>query len=167
MTTCRPAGTGAHQALEELREVITVLRQDPADTDPNRPPGPGLADLPRLIDESRAAGVTVHVEDCTGPDAEVPPALGRTAYRIVQEALTNARKHAAGQPVTLALAGAPGEQLTVAVRNPVGQDHAVLPGAGTGLVGLTERVGLAGGRLDHQLSADGEFRLQAWLPWPA
>jgi signal transduction histidine kinase len=107
------------------------------------------------------------VADRTDPDAEVPPALGRTAYRIVQEALTNARKHARGQPVTLTLTGSPGDQLTVAVRNPVAQDHAVLPGAGTGLIGLTERVGLARGRLDQELTADGEFRLEARLPWPA
>ena len=78
-----------------------------------------MPDLPRLVDESRAAGATVHVEDRTEPGTEVPPALGRTAYRVVQEALTNARKHAAGQPVTLVLAGTPGSRLTVAVRNPV------------------------------------------------
>jgi signal transduction histidine kinase len=83
-----------------------------------------------------------------------------------RQRLTNARKHATGQPVTLVLAGAPGEQLTMALRNPVTQDYAVLPGVGMGLVGLTERVGLAGGRLDHEVSAGGEFRLQAWLPWP-
>jgi signal transduction histidine kinase len=90
---------------------------------------------------------------------------GRTAYRVVQEALTNARKHAPGQPVRIALGGEAGARLEIAVSNPLGPAGARLPGTGRGLVGLTERVRLAGGQLDHQRTG-GEFRLRAWLPWP-
>jgi hypothetical protein len=65
--------------------------------------------------------------------------------------------------------GAPGKGLTIEVSNPpsAGEEHAApLPSAGTGLVGLGERVGLAGGRLAHGWTAEGDFRLTAWLPWP-
>jgi signal transduction histidine kinase len=94
--------------------------------------------------------------------------IGRSAYRIVQEGLTNARKHAPGCTVDVAVAGAAGDGLTIEVRNPlpVGVALAEIPGAGTGIVGLTERVALAGGRLEHG-AADGQWRLRAWLPWPA
>jgi signal transduction histidine kinase len=93
--------------------------------------------------------------------------LGRTVYRVVQEALTNARKHAARQPVTVLLAGQPGRRLLVVVTNPTAAPAADrVPGSGTGLVGLRERVQLAGGRLDAK-SGRGRFRLWAVLPWPA
>jgi signal transduction histidine kinase len=162
-----------HQALDELREVITLLRQDPSDTDPDSPPGLGLCDVPRLVDEAREAGLTVRFDDRIGLPAEVTPVTGRTAYRVVQEALTNARKHAGGQPVGVTLDGTPGDTLSIDVRNPLSDamSHAQsdalaeMPGAGIGLVGLTERVGLAGGQLDHAVDAAGEFHLHAKLPW--
>ena len=100
----------------------------------------------------------------------MPSALGRTAYRVVQEGLTNARKHAAGQPVDVALAGEPGGLLSIDITNPIRRDgggRPAAPGTGTGLIGLAERVGLAGGRLDHETNAAGQFRLRARLPWPA
>ena len=94
---------------------------------------------------------------------------GRTAYRVVQEGLTNVRKHAAGTVATVEVSGGPDAGLTVEVGNPppVGDQAAPLPSAGTGLVGLLERVSLAGGSLEHGWTASGGFRLQAWLPWPA
>jgi signal transduction histidine kinase len=79
--------------------------------------------------------------------------------------LTNARKHAPGQPVRVALEGAPGARLVIEVVNPVSTSSGI-PGGGSGLVGLTERVRLAGGQLDHHRTAS-EFRLRTWLPWPA
>jgi signal transduction histidine kinase len=153
---------GAHQALEELRDVIILLREDEPDEGTQRPV-PTIADLPELVEESRAAGTPV---DLRGTLAEVPAATGRTAYRVVQEALTNARKHAPGQSVRVELDGAPGARLKIDIRNGLTGGVAVIPGSGTGLVGLTERVRLAGGELDH-LVTSGEFRLRAWLPWPA
>ncbi len=96
----------------------------------------------------------------------MPPATGRTAYRVIQEGLTNARKHAAGHPVTLVVDGRPGEALRIELTNPSGNGVPLTPGSGTGLVGLTERVQLAGGTLDHGRAADGRFRLHASLPWP-
>ncbi len=93
--------------------------------------------------------------------------IGRTAFRILQEGLTNARKHAPGLPVDVALRGEPGKRLLIELRNPLPPRPAEdANGSGLGLVGLTERVRLAGGELDHG-AADGGFRLRARLPWPA
>ncbi|MEU4828765.1 histidine kinase [Actinomadura sp. NPDC023710] len=157
---------GVHQALDELREVILLLRAE--DTDEEDRPQPVLDDVPRLVEESRDAGGQVELRDETVGASALPAAAGRTAYRVVQEGLTNARKHAVGRPVRVVLEGRPGGRLVVDIRNPLAEDGAgpLAPGSGTGLVGLTERVRLAGGRLDHQ-AAEGEFRLRAWLPWPA
>ena len=155
---------GVHQALEELREVITVLRDD--DDVDGKHPLPGLADLDGLIAETRDAGTAVDVTRRVTQPEDLPGGLGRTAYRVVQEGLTNARKHAPGRPVRVLLAGKPGGRLVVELANPVGPADPVINGSGTGLIGLTERVRLAGGEIDHAISADGEFVLRAWLPWP-
>jgi signal transduction histidine kinase len=157
----------AHQALQDLREVIGVLRADTGqESDPERPQ-PTIADLPALADESRAAGMRVRLELAVAA-GDVPALTGRTAYRIVQEALTNARKHAPGAAVTVAIGGAPSAGLTVAVSNPWPvSPPAAIPGTGTGLIGLAERTTLAGGRLTHGRTESGDFTLTAWLPWPA
>jgi signal transduction histidine kinase len=152
--------TGVHQALDELRQVITVLRED--DATPDGAPQPTLADLPALVEESRAAGTSVRLSATV---AEVPAVIGRTAYRVVQEGLTNARRHAPGRPVEVVVEGRPGGELVVEVSNPL-TPTVDSTGAGTGLIGLTERVHLAGGRLDHGRTAD-RFRLRARLPWSA
>ncbi|WP_433383695.1 histidine kinase [Actinoplanes sp. CA-142083] len=159
--------SGVHQALEELREVISLLREDaPEDGDAGRPQ-PVLTDVPRLVEESREAGTEVQLRDTVDEPAEAPPAVARTAYRVIQEGLTNARKHAAGQVVRVALRGGPGEGLEIDVRNELPPQRATPDwSGGAGLVGLTERVHLAGGRLDHQ-EIGGEFRLHALIPWPA
>lgn len=152
---------GVHRALDELRGVIGVLRA--GDPDPDRP-SPELGDLTELVGESRAAGTPVEVDDRVV--ATVPAAVGRTAYRIVQEGLTNARRHAPGRPVHVRLAGGPGTELVVEIRNPLPAGPSPAVGTGTGLVGLTERAALAGGRLEHGATPTGEFRLHAALPWP-
>jgi signal transduction histidine kinase len=153
----------AHQALQDLREVIGVLRAPVGEL-----PQPSFADLPALVEDSRKAGLPVDLEfDAPG---NLPEHVGRTAYRIVQEGLTNARKHAPGAAVTVDLEGSPGPGLTVEIRSRRPIDARIgpqIPGAGQGLVGLAERTDLAGGRLEHGRLPDGDFRLGAWLPWPA
>jgi len=158
----------AHQALEDLRVVIGVLR-DRSDGQGPQPPQPTLAALPGLLEETRAAGMRVHAEVRLPDMAAVPDAIGRHALRIVQEALTNARKHATSAPVELRLDGAPGRGLEINVRNPspaLATGESKIPGTGAGLLGLTERATLSGGRLEHGLDEHGDFRLHAWLPWP-
>ncbi|CCB78230.1 MULTISPECIES: sensor histidine kinase [Streptomycetaceae] len=158
----------AHQALGELRDVLLVLRADGADGAAT-PPQPTLADLPGLVEEARAAGQDVDLHDeLAGPARPPRPQLQRTAYRVVQEGLTNARKHAPGARVTVRLTGEPGSHLTIEVGNrlPAEASAPGVPGAGAGLTGLAERVRLDGGALEHG-SDDGVFILRARLPWRA
>ncbi|MEU6924266.1 MULTISPECIES: histidine kinase [unclassified Streptomyces] len=156
----------AHEALQDLREIIGVLRS-PGESDGDRPQ-PTLASLDELIAESRPAGMKVTLDNHVGDPATAPAATGRTVYRIVQEGLTNARKHAPGAEVTVTVTGAPGQGLTVEVRNPAPtRPFEQVPGSGQGLIGLTERATLAGGGLDHGPLPDGGFRIRATLPWPA
>ncbi|WP_371096844.1 sensor histidine kinase [Streptomyces sanglieri] len=156
----------AHEALQDLREIIGVLRS-PGESDGDRPQ-PTLATLDSLIDESRLAGMKVTLVNRVDEPGTAPAATGRTVYRIAQEGLTNARKHAPGTEVTVTVTGAPGEGLTVEVRNPAPTEpFERVPGSGQGLIGLTERATLAGGSLDHGPEPDGGFRVRASLPWPA
>jgi len=158
----------AHQALDDLRVVIGVLR-DRTDGQGPQPPQQTLAALPALLEESRAAGMRIHAEVRLPDLAAVPDPIGRHTLRIVQEALTNARKHATSAPVELRLEGAPGHGLAIEVRNPspaLATGESKIPGTGTGLLGLAERAALSGGRLEHGLDEHGYFRLRAWLPWP-
>jgi signal transduction histidine kinase len=155
----------ARSALEELRQVIGLLRENEASPSPE-PPQPTLDQIPALVEESRSAGVTVRYrEDVRVP---VPDSVGRTAYRAVQEGLTNARKHGAGAPVNVSIAAPTGPQLVVEL---VSEGTAAtgagpaLPGTGTGLVGLAERVELAGGELECGPDEDGNFELRATLTW--
>jgi signal transduction histidine kinase len=159
--------TGVHQALDELRDVISVLRDTDIEESAGGRPQPSFTDLRSLVEESRDAGTEVRYDDAVAEPDSLPPATGRTAYRVVQEGLTNARKHAAGYPVDLVLRGRPGALLRIQITNPGGNGVPITPGSGAGLVGLTERVQLAGGTLDHGRAPDGEFRLEASLPWPA
>ncbi|HEY2053335.1 MAG TPA: histidine kinase [Solirubrobacterales bacterium] len=153
----------ATAALEELRDVVGVLREG-TDSETRRPQ-PRLTDLPTLIEESRAAGM--RIED----ELELPEAaganVGRTAYRVVQEGLTNARKHAPGVLVRVKVTTSE-EALRIEIRNPAplaAPPAPAFPGAGSGLVGLAERVQLADGELRHEVAPGGEFILEANLPW--
>jgi signal transduction histidine kinase len=164
----------ARAALEELREVIGVLREGTEAA--TQPAQPTLRDLAGLVEEARAAGARVELSldpDDEGAWAEVPERNGRTAYRIVQEGLTNARKHAPGAVVRVRVDAGAGGAVEVEVANPRPLAAAVpapgaaggdLPGAGSGLIGLGERVALVGGELGHGPDADGSFRLRASLP---
>jgi signal transduction histidine kinase len=152
----------AQTALQELRDVIGLLREE---IDENRPQ-PTLAQVPALVEESRAAGMHVRWRgEPTGTDG-VPEAIGRTAYRVVQEGLTNARKHAPNAAVDVTLHPGPPLVVEVVSRKALeapNQDE--LTGTGTGLIGLAERVELTGGQLRHGRNESGDFVLRATLPW--
>lgn len=169
--TAQTIQANAQLALTELRQVLGVLRADQRSGDVEQPQ-PTLAELPALLADAREAGsvVTLDTSDLqTEPGRhlpKLPETLSRTSFRIVQEALTNARKHAPGEPVTMRLAGAPGARLELEVRNLVGvKPVAGLPSAGLGLAGLAERAQLAGGALQCGERPDGYFVVQATLPW--
>ena len=158
----------ARQALEELRSVIGVLREDPGDEQAPPAPQPKLSDIRRLVEQTRRAGTKIDFEmQVENPDA-VPSALGRDAYRIVQEALTNIGKHASDAVARVSVTGAPDGTLHISVRNrqPVHvATGPALPGSGAGLLGLQERVALTGGTLVHGPDGSGDFVVEAELQW--
>jgi signal transduction histidine kinase len=155
----------ANDALHELRGVLGVLRED----DPSPPtarPQPTYDDIAALVDEARTLGLDVEWDDEVDTGAPVPPATGRTVYRVVQEGITNVRKHAPGAEVQIRSTGDARRGITVVVTNPLRDRPSAAPGAGLGLVGLRERTELRGGRLD-QRTEGARFVLEAWLPWTA
>jgi signal transduction histidine kinase len=161
----------AQLALTELRQVLGVLRAGAAETGDGRPPT--LAELPALLADVREAGADVRLDTSGLPGGPgtglpaLPEALSTTSLRIVQEALTNAGRHAPGQQVVVRLGGSPGTHLDIEVRNPLGV-QAGEPGRapGLGLVGLTERADQLGGSLQHGVGSDDCFVVRARLPWP-
>lgn len=153
--------TTGREALAELRGILGVLRDDSGASAPTAPQ-PVLADLDRLVGEWRAAGMTVTRQD-TGQGPPPPAAVQRTAYRVVQEGLTNAAKHAPGAAVTVRL-HRDERRLEVEVANdPASVPASPMPRSGFGLTGLRERVALAGGRLSAGACPDGGWRLRAIL----
>ena len=156
----------AHLAVEDLRELLLVLRDDDAtvsELGTSRRQAQ-LGDVHGLVDEARRAGqhVEMTIDDTVG--ATTRASVQRTAYRIVQEGLTNARKHAPHSPVSIDIRG-DGDRLRVQVRNPVaiGLTESEIPGVGAGLAGLAERVRIDGGSLRHGLTG-GVFALAGDLP---
>jgi signal transduction histidine kinase len=174
----------AHEALEELRTVIGVLRVGDAllpgaAADGDRPlapepPQPTLTAVQHLVDEWRDAGARIELDLGGVPLDDVPVTIGRTAYRIIQEGLTNAGKHAATAKVEVVVTGTRGESLHVSVTNPLSVGlaepaaAAQIPGTGLGLVGLRERTELVGGAFAAGIDEDlRRFVIEARLPWAA
>ena len=151
--------TTARQAMAEMRRLFGVLR---ADTErPALEPQPGLDQLDRLVADSRAAGTPVDVV-VEGEPVALSPGLDLAAYRIVQEALTNARRHAPGSAARVCLRwGGGGLEVTV---ESDGRMRPQPDGGGFGLVGMRERVAMYGGELHAGPTARG-FRVHAALPF--
>jgi signal transduction histidine kinase len=156
-------------AMTELREVLRALRDDGGDQEATdgeaRPwePYPTLATIRTLVDDAVTSGMRI---DLTLPDPapEVSSTIERAAYRVVQESLTNAAKHAPGAPVRVEVVVGQ-EGLALQVVNTRGTERvAEPPESGFGLLGMRERVSLAGGTLRTEPTADGGFRVRAWLP---
>ena len=161
----------ARQALEELRQVIGVFRDNAAPgigavIDAPPAPLPTLADIPQLVEDSRRAGARVTLDMSVPSDATPPEPLGRDAYRIVQEGLTNVHKHVVGGTASVTVQGGPGTGLHVTVSNPLPRAGFAQRAGGSGLIGLAERVALAGGTLRHGPTEDGRFVVDAVLTWP-
>ena len=149
--------TSARNGLRDLDHVLGLLRDDA----PSRLPTPTLADLHRLVDSTRSAGIDVTAE-LTGRIDEVPQAVSREAYRIVQESLTNAARHAGRVPVSLNLnVGA--DELELELTNPLHASHPQRAGGGRGLNGIQERVTSLGGQVSVGPAA-GRWRVAVRLP---
>jgi signal transduction histidine kinase len=154
--------SSAGEALADMRRLLGVLRED---EDGNElAPQPGLAQLDALIDRARGAGVPISLIQ-SGEPRELPASLDLSAYRILQEALTNVRKHARGAAATIALDWAPDAlELRISDRGPGANGSA--PGDGHGLVGMRERVKVHGGELRTGSAPQGGFEVHARLPLP-
>jgi signal transduction histidine kinase len=155
----------ANEALSDLRQVLGVLRNTETG-DPINRPQPTYADLTSLFSDADKSGMPVRLVNNLMDAETMSPSTGRTLYRILQEAITNARKHALGSALYVELAGSPGEGVIFIVRNPVTNSRPYAPGSRLGLVGLVERAQLLGGRLSHGVRGD-VFELRGWLPWQA
>lgn len=153
----------AAEALAEMRRVVGMLR---AADDDELHPQPALADVPALVEQARAAGARVDLA-LRPPGRPLHASVELAAYRLVQEALTNARRHAPGAPVDVRVTAA-GAEVRVEVRNaPAGALPLPQPPAersGFGLVGMRERVRVLGGHLDAGPTTDGGYALTARLP---
>jgi signal transduction histidine kinase len=150
----------ARQTVEEIDEIVGALRDDRPATGPAEAP-PGLASVDMLVAHHASAGLDVRV-GTTGAPRTLPGTVDRAAYRILQEALTNAARHGAGAARIDLAFGEAALELTVA--NPVLEDAAPRPGGGHGLIGMRERVAMVGGSLDAG-RANGAFRVRAHLPY--
>ncbi|MCT1654382.1 sensor histidine kinase [Brachybacterium muris] len=153
----------ATTALSELREVLGVLRSE--DEGAPLAPQPTWGDVRDLVTTSQSAGISVELFDFI--DDPVPDMMARTAYRVVQEGLTNIHKHARHTKARVALIGEPGTDLVIEVSNvlPVGFTTD-LPGARMGLSGIETRVLHAGGTITSGPTDDGRFEVKAVIPWP-
>ncbi|MFB9880122.1 sensor histidine kinase [Planobispora siamensis] len=156
--TLRTAEESGRQALAELQRMLALLRTE--DAVGTRTPQPRLSDLSDLLAKVRAEGLRVDVVE-DGSPVEVGPALELSAYRIVQEALRNTLRHAGASSACVTLRWRPGF-LDVLVRDDGRAGPAVT--AGTGLVGMRERVTLFGGTLEAAPGAGGGFEVRASLP---
>jgi signal transduction histidine kinase len=154
---------GGRAALGELRGVMGLLTTAAGDEEDGLDPQPGLAQLPPLIDRVRDAGIDVTVTT-TGDRRPLPAGLELTAYRVVQEALTNTVKHASGAAATVDVTYAP-DELHITVTDTGGhRTPDAATSTGRGLAGLRERLAVYGGTLQAGARLTGGYRVQAHLP---
>jgi signal transduction histidine kinase len=153
----------ARETVGDIDQLVRVLREDTS-SPPSVEPPPGLAALGTLVERHRAAGLRLKISS-RGERRALPRGVDRGAYRILQEALTNAARHGDGTAgVELEFAAG---ALEITVANPLGRDRtAPANGGGHGLVGMRERAALLGGSLEAG-ARDGQFRLHARLPFAA
>ncbi|MGW6982801.1 sensor histidine kinase [Streptomyces sp. NPDC054932] len=154
----------ALEALTELRRVLGVLRSEqPDDPATRQHPQPTLGELDDLVDNVRGAGLDVTTE-IAGIQRPLTPGVELTAYRIVQEALSNCLRHAPGSRVEVGIAYGPRElHLCIANTAPT-RPAPPSPGAGHGLLGMRERAGMLGGELAAGPRPDGGYEVSAVLP---
>ncbi|WP_283781387.1 sensor histidine kinase [Streptomyces kronopolitis] len=157
-------GQMGRQALNELRDVLNVLRMDQPGEQDAAPSQPTLGDVTTLVEESRSTGARIDL-DITGTSRDLDADLGAALYRLVQEGLTNACKHASGAPVRVEVHHRT-DTVRVRVENdaPQGPSGTALPSGGRGLVGLGERVGALGGSFTSGDLPGGGFAIEATVP---
>ena len=156
-------GDTARAGLTEMRRLLGVLREDAQAYLPDRHPQPGLEQLPALVDEARESSGARCRLIVSGAPVTVDPGVGLAAYRIVQEALTNARRHAPGAAVDVEVRYGDGELRLVIRDNGPGPERAA-PAGGHGLHGMRERAVAVGGELRAGSATVGGFLVEGRLP---
>ncbi|WP_455358466.1 sensor histidine kinase [Streptomyces sp. SYSU K21746] len=154
-------------AMHELREVVGILRdgvEGPVRTDDAQPAARGVAGVAGLVEASRAAGTEVELR-CAGEARPLAAACDHAAYRIVQEALTNAYKHAPGAAITVELRWEPDSLVVEIANGPAGSVDGEVVSGGQGLTGLRERARLVGGMVHAGEVEGGGFRVAGVLPY--
>jgi signal transduction histidine kinase len=155
--------SSAREALGEMRRMLGLLQPDELDADAPAPPTPGLRDVPHLLRRAGAAGLQVTSAELP-EGVELPGGLDLAVHRIVQEALTNAVKHAPGADVAVAVRVDPAAVAVTVTNGPARDPGATLPGAGHGLIGMRQRVEVYGGTLTAAPTPGGGFTVAAVLP---
>ena len=148
------------QALGDMRRLLAVLRDTEGDA--ATMPQPSLARLDDLVTDVSESGLDVEVRQ-TGEDRDVPPGVDLSAYRIIQESLTNVLKHSGASRATVSL-DYEADELRLSVKDD-GRGAAAVNGDGHGLVGIRERVAVVGGEIETGPAPDGGFEVRARLPY--
>lgn len=154
----------ANESLRGLRTVLGVLK-DTDSPDPAHAPLPSMDDIEDLVREACDAGMNVHLRQDLAGTPPVPERIGRTVYRVLQEGIANAHRHAPGARLDIILTGCPESGIELVLENRLGFGRTPTE-EGLGLVGVSERVALVGGHIDHTVH-NGAFRLSGWVPWVA
>ena len=156
----------SHTAIGELRGILGVLR-GPDTSEPQHAPSPGIDDIGEMVSRARSTGLAISLDVQGSPPPHVCDATSLAAYRIVQESLTNVRRHAAGAPTAVTLRFGTSQLMLTVDNGPgrsAGEPATEYDGSGVGITGMRERAGAIGGRLSAGPVAAG-FRVHADLPY--
>lgn len=162
VSSARIVRESAQHSLDDLRQMVRSLR------DHSRIPAPvnGLQDVPALIDQALRGGTDVHAQIMISDMRSCSPQVSHACYRIVQEAISNARRHAPGATLYLEVRGGPAEGISIRTANWSAPHPAPTSvGGGHGLQGMSERAHLVGGTFQAGLTLAGSFAVTVWLPW--
>lgn len=159
----RAVRESAQTSLDDLRHVVRVLRNPAAEA---KGEGTGLNDLSALIDTSLRDGTDVRAQILVTDPGSCDAEVAHACYRIVQESISNSRRHAPGATLYAEVRGGPETGLTIRTVNWLATDSAgPKPSQGHGLVGMSERAALVGGTFQAGATPEGSFAIVAWLPW--
>lgn len=162
VSAARVVRESTQHSLDDLRHMVRSLR----DHDRAIGTGQGLGELPALIDDTLRGGLDVRAQVLVNDAASCSARVGHAAYRIVQEAISNVRRHAPGATLHLDVRGGPADGITIRCTNwLVPQSAPTSTGGGNGLTGMSERAHLVGGTFLGGVTPEGSFAITAWMPW--
>jgi signal transduction histidine kinase len=162
VAAARAVRESAQTSLDDLRQVVRVLRNPTAAAPETHT---GLSDLGDLVDTSLREGTDIRAQILVGDPASCHPGVAHVCYRLVQESVSNVRRHAPGATLYVDVRGGPETGLTIRTVNWLVPAASTSRGGGHGLIGMSERAANVGGTFQAGPTAEGSFALVAWLPW--